>query len=80
MAGTSQKKHDILRTLGSNLTLKDRQINIQAPDPFVLIEKALTVIPEAAAKFEPEIIAINKRENHALSVVNPTWLPPRDRN
>jgi len=72
--GDMQQKREILSTLGSNLTLKDKKLSINAPKPFLVLKDSLPSIPEAKSGFEPKNIRLNKRKREPCSSLNPRWL------
>jgi hypothetical protein len=47
-------KKAILSAIGSNLTLRDKILNIEARKPFFLLEQSLSHVPEEKRTFEPE--------------------------
>ncbi len=78
--GDPRTKREILATLGSNLTLKDKKLNIQASEPFMIIEQGLQQVPEAKAMFEPTIFGEGKRKKEPVGSLNPRWLRGWDSN
>ena len=75
-----QRKREILTTLGSNLTLKDKILHLEAPEPFNIIAEALKEMPEAKAAenatFEPTKtpVFVDDRAREATPVlVSPEW-------
>ena len=72
--GDLHKKREILAELGSNLTLSAKNLSVSAEEPFQILVEATKCIADLNPMFEPAIQAVNKREKHALGVLNPTWL------
>lgn len=72
--GDKKHKRDILSTLGSNLVFKDKILNIQAPEPFEIIRRGLTSIPEAKVRFEPKKTLVSKKQNDLIKSDRLTWL------
>jgi site-specific DNA recombinase len=65
--GDSETKKGILVTIGSNLTLKDKELFIEARKPFFILERST---PPGDAQFdviEPENILAIKRQNEAYA-------------
>lgn len=69
-----QKQREILATLGSNLSLKDKKLNITPLDPFTTLQKGLIKVPAAGAMFEPAFGAVNKKQNDQIRSDRLTWL------
>lgn len=78
--GNSDKRREILAALGSNMTLKDGKISINAPQPFIVIKEGLEKVPEARIGFEHDKIGLSKRKKESLDSPNPDWLPGKDSN
>ena len=77
-AGDLKTKKAILSAIGSNLTLKDKKLRIEAKNPFLIIEKSLPRLADAQPVFEPEIFRINKRKKAPVSAPNPSGLGGSD--
>ena len=78
--GDLKAKTQILATLGSNLTIKEKKLCIDGQKPFFLIERGLSDVKEAVKEFEP-----SKEIN--LTIDSPVfadacryWLGSRDSN
>lgn len=71
--GDLQSKREILSTLGSNLTLKDKKLCISAPEPFEILKNARTEAPELFEMLEPKNNRIKPNQN-ALSGAGSTNL------
>ena len=69
--GDFETKSQILQTLGSNLTLKDKKLSIDLKKPFSVIEKVSGAIPEIKAAFEPEKSGVDTRKFEASLLKNP---------
>jgi len=73
--GSLEDKRTILRTIGSNLVLKDKKLHIEAEKHFLVIEEGINEAPEISARFEPqENLAIKGKAAYSAAL-NPTWLP-----
>ena len=72
--GTLQKKKDIFANIGSNLTLMDRKLSVEALKPYMLIEKEIRSQKEIYDALERENMPIIKRKNEAFAVSSPSWL------
>ncbi|HUD02499.1 MAG TPA: recombinase family protein [Candidatus Paceibacterota bacterium] len=79
-SGTFEEKQEALSVLGSNLTLKEKNLNVINKKVFLLISKGLL---EARAKnptFEPRNYEADKDETEAFASVRPTLLRDQDSN
>lgn len=72
--GFPEDKRTVLQQLGSNLTLKDRKLFIQAEKPFLLIEKGLAGNPPRAGSLEPAGIGSVKRNMEPPVAQISSWL------
>lgn len=72
--GDLQKKKEVFSTVGSNLTLKDGKLNVQALEPYLLIEKEVSSIRKRYERLEPEKVGFNKRKEAAFAASSPKWL------
>ncbi len=68
-----QKKRDIFSTIGSNLTLKDKKLNIERLHPYLLIENELKSQKALFASLEPKKRGYNKRKEAAKATSILTW-------
>lgn len=57
-----QDKFEILKTLGSNLTLKDKKLILELHNPFRVIGEILNRVPETSDWFEPQKFGFNKEK------------------
>jgi site-specific DNA recombinase len=55
--GTPEQKREVLSAFGSNLTLKDKKLNIPLAYPLPEIEQMIKVAPEIISAFEPRDMA-----------------------
>ncbi len=67
-------KKDILMSLGSNLTLKDKIINIHLDKPLLLIKEASTEVKAMHEMFEPLKQGSNNEDMKVLYLQNPILL------
>jgi len=67
--GDARTKKEILSTIGSNLTLRDKKLCIEAAKPFFLIEKSMTGPAGGNQPLEPEndLVPYSQREASASS-------------
>lgn len=72
--GSTQEKREILASLGSNLTLKDKIISITLDKPLSFIEEAKKEEPEIFAMLEPNTETDNTLQLEDLWTKNPTML------
>jgi site-specific DNA recombinase len=61
--GDATTKKKILAILGSNLTLKDKILNIEARKPFLVLDKSMSGQKADPESIEPEIIGVSKGRN-----------------
>jgi hypothetical protein len=78
--GTIQQKREIFSGIGSNLTLKDGKLKIDALEPYLLIEKSVGALKEKFARLEPEKSGFTKRREAAFAASIPKVLPGLDSN
>jgi site-specific DNA recombinase len=78
--GDLKKKREIFSTLGSNMTLKDKKILIQAEKPFSIIQSGLTELGAEKASLEPTMQGSTKRKEAAFAAPNPILLRRQDSN
>jgi site-specific DNA recombinase len=60
--GDSKAKKEILLTIGSNLTLKGKKLNIEAKKPFLLLENSLSGSEPKKEQIEPENHGLPQRQ------------------
>ncbi len=72
--GSPQEKFVILKSLGSNLTLRDKKLVFEPHIPFEAIKSILSGVPEANDRFEPKKRRMNKEQLAVLLNQNPTVL------
>jgi hypothetical protein len=60
--GSIQTQKTILATLGSNLTLKDKKLRIEAKEPFFMLEKSDVSCPTSNDRIEPKIHGSTKAQ------------------
>ena len=65
----------IFSSLGSNLTLKDKKLNVEAYKPYLLIKEALVAVRAESAWFEPAKYGSTTSQKAALAASSPSWLP-----
>jgi DNA invertase Pin-like site-specific DNA recombinase len=70
--GSNEEKGQILQIIGSNLTLKDKKLCIQASKTLALIEKVVRDIPQVRGTFEPKNNDQNERELEHFYSQSPT--------
>lgn len=76
--GDLNTKKEILLAIGSNLTLKDKKLFIEAKKPFLVLEKSLPDLPQDNAAFEPKIFRVNKRKRELVGSLSLTGCWRRD--
>ena len=77
--GTSQEKGQILNALGSNLTLKDKKLQIRLRETLTAIGEIVEGVPEAREGFEPRKNGQNEAELKELFSKNPIVLRELDK-
>jgi len=70
--GGFEIKKEILSAIGSNLTLKDKILIIEARKPFFLIETTLSLPVAPKERFEPKIIGLSQGWNVPFTQPCPT--------
>ena len=78
--GNLQMKKEIFATIGSNLTLMDKNLSIEALHPYLFIEKELDSQIALYAGLEPTKRGYNKRKEAAFAASIPSWLRDLDSN
>ena len=68
-----QKKRDIFCTIGSNLTLTDRKLNIERLHPYLLIENELKAQKVLIGLLEPTKRGYTERQKEAFAASSLTW-------
>jgi site-specific DNA recombinase len=68
--GTPREKFDILKALGSNLTLCDKRLVLELLIPFRAIEEMTVGVQKSMSRFEPKIVGLNKRDLSGLYAQN----------
>lgn len=69
--GDSKTKKEMLLTLGSNLTLQDKKLLIEAREPFFILEKSMSDENSETDPIEPENTGLPQRRNEALGSMCP---------
>jgi len=77
--GSPQEKFAILKSLGSNLTLRDKKLVLELYIPFEAIGEILIGVPETMNRLEPENRGSNKSNLEGLLRRNPIVLPAMDK-
>ncbi len=75
--GDSKTKKEILVAIGSNLTLKDKKLCIEAKKPFLILEKSLSLDEPENEPIEPENTAVSQRQKEANASLSPRRLGGR---
>jgi hypothetical protein len=65
--GDPKTKKEILLAIGSNLTLKDKKLCIEAKKPFFILEHSLSSDEHENAKIEPETIRLQQGQKEAIA-------------
>jgi DNA invertase Pin-like site-specific DNA recombinase len=78
--GSLKKKREIISSIGSNITLKDQKVIIDAIHPYLLVEKELKAQKELLATLERKnsVVSEGYFANYVASV--PAWLGYKDSN
>jgi hypothetical protein len=77
--GDFATKKEILAAVGSNLTLKDKKLCIEAIKPFVILGKSLMDVAREESRLEPENIGSTERQKEPCGSLSPTGLGERDK-
>lgn len=75
-----QVKREIFSAIGSNLTLKDRKLNIDILEPYLLIENEIAHLRQQKPRLEPRLHGSNKGKSPAYAELIPSWQGRRDSN
>ncbi|MEI6863878.1 MAG: recombinase family protein [Candidatus Adlerbacteria bacterium] len=78
--GTFDEKQEALSALGSNLTLKDKKLNVINKEIFSVITKGLLEAKAVNKAFEPKNCEADKDETEVFTSVRPTMLRDQDSN
>lgn len=76
--GDSQVKKEILTAIGSNLSLKDKKLFVEARKPFVILEESLCHPGSTNTRFEPEENGLKEGQKGAINSFHPTLRGGRD--
>ncbi len=76
--GNNEQKRAILTSVGSNLTLMDKKLSIEAPKPFQIVEESISSLTVGKTWFEPEKNGVTLRKNDAFASENPSGLGGKD--
>ena len=76
--GDPKTKKEILLAIGSNLTLKDKKLCIQAKKPFLLLEKSLNSDEHQNEPLEPENVGLPQGQKEANAPLRPRLLGDLD--
>ena len=76
--GDAKTKKDILATIGSNLTLKDKKLSIEARKPFFILENPSTLEAPIISPIEPEINKAAQGRNVPSLFMRPLLRGQRD--
>lgn len=72
--GDAKTKKEMLLTFGSNLTLKDKKLSIEARKPFFLLEKSMSDETSETEPIEPENIVVPYTQKEACASLRPNVL------
>ena len=78
--GSINDKKEILATLSSNLTLNNKILHIDAPEPFKIIQRGLASLQLEKSRLEPEKSLVNKKQNAQVLPARLAWLGRWDSN
>ncbi len=78
--GNAKTKKEMLLTLGSNLTLKDQKLLIEAREPFFLMESSMSTGESTPRPIEPRHTGLSRGRNGSCSITRPHLLGDRDSN
>jgi len=60
--GSPQEKADLLQTLGSNIVLSMKKLELELVTPFKVIGEIVKEVPQVSGRFEPEYNGLNKEQ------------------
>jgi site-specific DNA recombinase len=76
--GDAKTKKEMLMALGSNLTLKDRKLWIEAKEPFFILEKSISDEKPESEPIEPENTVVAYTQKEACASLRPNVLGDLD--
>lgn len=76
--GDNEKKRVILTSIGSNLTLMNKKLNIEAPKPLRIVEESIPVLEGQETRIEPEKLGLVTDKREALLPLCPSRLGGKD--
>jgi site-specific DNA recombinase len=76
--GSPKVKKEMLITLGSNLTLRDKKLLIQAKEPFFILEESMSAPNSETKAIEHENIGVSQGSNGAFSSPCPRGCAQKD--
>ncbi len=74
-SGDLMKKRNIFSTIGSDLILKDKKLEIQKLHPYILIENELSKQKDLQSRLGPAKSIGTKEQNATFVASVPSWLP-----
>jgi site-specific DNA recombinase len=72
--GDAKTKKEMLATFGSNLTLKDKKLSIEAKEPFFILEKSMSDEKPENDPIEPKNIGLVSTQKEACAFLRPNVL------
>ena len=78
--GDPKTKKEMLVTLGSNLTLKDKKLFIEAREPFFILEQSMSDEEPGNEAIEPENTGLTQEQQNVTTPMNPNVLRDLDSN
>jgi site-specific DNA recombinase len=72
--GDAKTKKEMLATFGSNLTLKDKKLCIEAKEPFFILEKSMSDEKPENGPIEPENTSLPQRQKETGASLRPNVL------
>lgn len=78
--GTPDQKRMILKTIGSDIILKDKKISLKQREPFLMIKKMKEENEKDLQKFGHKELSLTNAQSISPDLVNPSLLGGRDSN
>src|SRR3989344_2965442 len=76
--GNLEKRKEVLHNLGSNLTLKDRNLSISIEKPLLVLQSAAKEVRAIHRRLEPRKHQLDQRDYESVYSQNPRLLPDLD--
>ncbi len=79
-SGTNDEKIEMMYSLGLHLTINNKLVRYDWPEPYKTIVEASNMLKQSITKFEPEERIATKGQMYNFDSQNPLWGDRRDSN